>query len=69
MLWTGVRVVETRDDSGKVVSDRVKAEIVDSPLGDDHDVDRPGEELWLGTKGLTHPPLDTVSVNGAADFS
>ena len=58
-----------RDDPGEVVSNRLEAEIFDSPLGDDHDVDGPGEQRRLGAIGLADPTLDAVSVNSAADFA
>ena len=57
------------DDAGEVLSNRLEAEIVNSPLGDKHDVYRPGKEVWLGAKGLSDQALDTVSLNGPAYFA
>ena len=61
--------VVVSDDLGEVVSNRREAEIFDSSLGDDHDVDGPGEERRLRAIGLANPTLDAVSVNGAADLA
>jgi len=64
-----VAAVESSDDSGEVGCDRVEAEIVNSPLGDDHDVNGSFEELWLRAVRLSDPPLDAVSMDGVADLS
>jgi hypothetical protein len=61
--------MESADNPCEVVSNRVEAEIFDSPLGDDHDVDGLLEEVGLRTVRLTNPSLDTVSVDGAADLA
>ena len=56
------------DDSREVVCDRVETEIVDSPLGDDHDVYGALEELGLGPECFPDPPLDAVSLDGVSDL-
>ena len=63
-----IGVVEACGDAGEVGCDRMEAEIFDSPLGDNHDVDGSLEELRLGAERLPDPPLDAVSVDGVADL-